>query len=191
MIFDDNILKFMDCGKTLETDLPDLIRLGFSEMHGAKAKIWSGSDSPNPAHWSADVDIGMGLVCLNLLSTGTCLMGMQVLDGLGSLRFSPVFVPHDGPIEFLLSEVVFGHPHFFPVSLLLPRFWFVSQVRGMLWYGCNSRRVSVFTLWPSNGWHRAILSFLWTRWCHCALGQIASIQEARSFEINGNCSQSS
>ena len=79
MIFDDNILKFMDCGKTLEADLPDLIRLGFSEMRGAKAKIWSGSDSPNPAHWSADVDIGMGLVCLNLLSSGSCLMGRQVL----------------------------------------------------------------------------------------------------------------
>lgn len=87
MIFDDNILKFMDCGKTLETDLPDLIRLGFSEMRRAKAKIWSGSDSPNPAHWSADVDIGMGLVCLTLLSTGRCLMGMQVLVLSGSLHF--------------------------------------------------------------------------------------------------------
>ena len=62
MIFDDNILKFMDCGKTLETGLEDLIQLGFSEMQKVNAKIWSGSDSPNPAHWSADVDVGKGLV---------------------------------------------------------------------------------------------------------------------------------
>ena len=62
MIFDDNILKFMDCGKTLETGLEDLIQLGFLEMQKANAKIWSGSDSPNPAHWSADVDVGRGLV---------------------------------------------------------------------------------------------------------------------------------
>ncbi len=93
----------------------------------------------------------------------------------GRSWFSPSFVPH-GPI---LSGVVFGHPHFFPVSFTTCKIWFVSQVRCMLWYGCNSRRVSVFALWPSDGWHRAILSFLWTRWCHCALGQIASIQEAR------------
>ena len=62
MIFDDNILKFMDCGKTLETGLEDLIKLGFAEMQKVNAKIWSGSDSPNPAHWSTDVDVGKGLV---------------------------------------------------------------------------------------------------------------------------------
>lgn len=77
MIFDDNILKFMDCGKTvekfsegsslehpLEHTLEHLIQLGFSEMQKANAKTWSGSDSPNPAHWSADVDVGKGLVYL-------------------------------------------------------------------------------------------------------------------------------
>lgn len=126
MIFDDNILKFMDCGKTLETDLPDLIRLGFSEMHGAKAKIWSGSDSPNPAHWSADVDIGMGLVCLNLLSTGTCLMGMQVLDGLGWSWFSQVlssFCSSWWTNWVLAVRSCFWPPSFFPGQFTSCKVW--------------------------------------------------------------------
>lgn len=64
MIFDDNILKFMDCGKAIEAgaQLDELIAMGFNEMERAGAKIWSGSDSPNPAHWSAEVDVGKGLV---------------------------------------------------------------------------------------------------------------------------------
>ena len=63
MIFDDNILKFMDCGKAIEgTDLESLVAMGFDEMEKAGAKIWSVSDSPNPAHWTTDVDVGKGLV---------------------------------------------------------------------------------------------------------------------------------
>eukprot|EP00434_Breviolum_minutum_P043344 symbB.v1.2.038629.t2/scaffold6089.1/size21010/1 len=99
MIFDDNILKFMDCGKTLETDLPDLIRLGFSEMHGAKAKIWSGSDSPNPAHWSADADIGMGLVygaCFGMVATHEESRYSRYGQVMDDIERSCRFYEHDG-----------------------------------------------------------------------------------------------
>eukprot|EP00931_Biecheleriopsis_adriatica_P115497 TRINITY_DN91288_c0_g1_i1.p1 TRINITY_DN91288_c0_g1~~TRINITY_DN91288_c0_g1_i1.p1 ORF type:complete len:372 (-),score=74.31 TRINITY_DN91288_c0_g1_i1:53-1126(-) len=62
MIFDDNILKFIDRGETFNGDLDALTASGFEHMVKAGSKIWSVSDSPNPAHWSEDVDVGMGLV---------------------------------------------------------------------------------------------------------------------------------
>ncbi|CAK9118646.1 unnamed protein product [Durusdinium trenchii] len=45
MIFDDNILKFMDCGKAIEAgaQLDELIAMGFNEMERAGAKIWYGA----------------------------------------------------------------------------------------------------------------------------------------------------
>ena len=41
MMLDDNILKFMDRGKTLKSGLDDLVGLGFQRMKRAGASIWS------------------------------------------------------------------------------------------------------------------------------------------------------
>ena len=65
MIFDDNILKFMDRGETLVDSLEPLVAMGFEEMHRHGAKVWSISDSANPEHWSDQVDAGIGLVPLS------------------------------------------------------------------------------------------------------------------------------
>lgn len=65
MIFDDNILKFMDRGELLDS-LEPVVALGFKEMHRNGAKIWSISDSANPKHWSDQVDVGIGLVSLGV-----------------------------------------------------------------------------------------------------------------------------
>ena len=62
MILDDNILKFMDRGDAIHANLDEMVARGFKEMRKAGAKTWSGSDSPNPAHWSEEVDVGNGLV---------------------------------------------------------------------------------------------------------------------------------
>lgn len=99
MIFDDNILKFMDCGKTLETGLEDLIQLGFSEMQKVNAKIWSGSDSPNPAHWSADVDVGKGLVygaCFGMVATHEESRYSRFGQVMDDIERSCRFYEHDG-----------------------------------------------------------------------------------------------
>jgi len=62
MVFDDNAMRFIHRGETLTGGLDDLIDEGFRHMRAAGAKVWSASDSPNPAHWSEDVDVGKGLV---------------------------------------------------------------------------------------------------------------------------------
>ncbi|CAJ1386786.1 unnamed protein product [Effrenium voratum] len=62
MVLDDNILKFMDRGEAIHANLDEMVARGFKEMWKAGAKTWSGSDSPNPAHWSEEVDVGNGLV---------------------------------------------------------------------------------------------------------------------------------
>eukprot|EP00438_Fugacium_kawagutii_P028589 Skav226681 [mRNA] locus=scaffold3971:30654:34038:- [translate_table: standard] len=124
MIFDDNILKFMDCGKTIGTkfseedleasnclehgehgsehgpqQLEQLIQLGFSEMEKANAKTWSGSDSPNPAHWSADVDVGKGLVygaCFGMVATHEDSRYSRYGQVMDDIERSCRFYEHDG-----------------------------------------------------------------------------------------------